>query len=119
MNHVLFPCWDHGDSFGGVFLYWVGSMILVGKRLLVDFAQRHASARDAVSAWISEVEAASWRSGADVRARFASASVVGNSRVVFNLKGNRFRLVAEVNYSTQIVLVRRIGTHAEYDSWTF
>jgi mRNA interferase HigB len=94
-------------------------MILVGKRLLTEFAQRHASARNAMAAWVGEVEAAAWRSSADVKARFGSASFIGSDRVVFNLKGNHFRLDAQVSYSAQIVLVRRIGTHAEYDSWTF
>ena len=94
-------------------------MILVGKRLLSDFAQHHASARGAISAWTLEVEAAAWRSSIDVKARFASVSFIGSDRMVFNLKGNHFRLDCQVNYSAQIVLVRRIGTHAEYDSWTF
>ncbi|HXT69641.1 MAG TPA: type II toxin-antitoxin system HigB family toxin [Vicinamibacterales bacterium] len=94
-------------------------MTLVGKRLLTEFAQRHAAARDTIAAWAAEVEAAAWRSPADLKARYASASIVANDRVVFNLKGNRFRLDAQINYSAQIVLVRRIGTHAEYDSWTF
>lgn len=94
-------------------------MILVGKRLLADFGRKHATARDAIAAWTSEVEAATWRSGIDVKARFATVSFVGNDRLVFNLKGNHFRLDVQVNYPTQIVLVRRIGTHAEYDSWTF
>jgi mRNA interferase HigB len=94
-------------------------MTLVGKRLLAEFARTHASSRAAIAAWTAEVEAASWRSPIDVKTRFPSASFVGNSRVVFNLKGNHFRLDTQVNYSAQIVLVRRIGTHAEYDVWTF
>lgn len=94
-------------------------MILVGKRLLSEFARTHASSRDAIAAWTAEVEAASWRAPVDVRARFPSVSFIGSSRVVFNLKGNHFRLDAQINYSAQVVLVRRIGTHGEYNSWTF
>jgi mRNA interferase HigB len=94
-------------------------MILVGKRLLSEFARTHASSRDAIAAWTAEVEAASWRSPIDVKRRYRSASFVGGDRIIFNLKGNHFRLDVRVNYSAQIVLVRRIGTHAEYDSWTF
>jgi mRNA interferase HigB len=94
-------------------------MILVGKRLLSEFARTHASSRDAIAAWTAEVEAASWRSPIDVKRRYRSASFVGGDRIIFNLKGNHFRLDVQVNYSAQIVLVRRIGTHAEYDSWTF
>jgi mRNA interferase HigB len=94
-------------------------MTLVGKRLLTEFARSHASARGAIAAWTSEVEAASWRTSLDVKARFRSVSFIGSDRIVFNLKGNHFRLDAQLSYSAQIVLVRRIGTHAEYDSWTF
>jgi mRNA interferase HigB len=94
-------------------------MILVGKGLLTEFGRKHASVRDAVAAWALEVESASWRSGVDVKARFPSVSFVGKDRLVFNLKGNHFRLDFQISYSAQVVLVRRIGTHAEYDSWTF
>jgi mRNA interferase HigB len=94
-------------------------MILVGKRLLTDFARKHATARDAITAWTAEVEAAVWQSGVDVKARYVSVSFVGDDRLVFNLKGNHFRLDVQINYSAQVVLVRRIGTHAEYDSWIF
>ena len=94
-------------------------MILVGKSLLIEFGRTHASARDAMAAWALEVEGVSWGSIIDVKARFPSASFIGKDRVVFNVKGNHFRLDAQINYSAQVVLVRRIGTHAEYDSWTF
>jgi mRNA interferase HigB len=94
-------------------------MTLVGKRILTDFARTHASSRDVIAAWTAEVEVASWRSSVDLKTKFPSVSFIGSNRVVFNLKGNHYRLDAQVNYSAQIVLVRRIGTHAEYDSWTF
>lgn len=94
-------------------------MILVGKRALTEFARKHANAREAIAAWTLEIEAASWRSGVDVRTRFPSVSFVGNDRLIFSLKGNHFRIDVQVNYPAQIVLVRRIGTHSEYDSWTF
>jgi mRNA interferase HigB len=94
-------------------------MTLVGKNLLIEFGRTHASARNALAAWALEVEGASWRSLVDVKARFPSVSLIAKDRLVFNLKGNHFRLDVQINYSAQVVLVRRIGTHAEYDSWTF
>lgn len=94
-------------------------MILLGKRLLVEFSRKHASARGEISAWTAEVEGGAWRSSAELKSRFPSVSFVGSGRVVFNLKGNHFRLDAQITYSAQVVLVRRIGTHAEYESWTF
>lgn len=94
-------------------------MTLLGKRLLSEFAQQHASARAAISAWAYEVETAAWHSLVDVKARYPSASFIKSDRVIFNLKGNHFRVDTQISYPAQIVLARRIGTHAEYDSWTF
>src|SRR5689334_13170270 len=115
----MFPYWEHELGRHSRCRSVGRSMILVGKGILTEFALRHASARDAIAAWTLEAENASWRSTVDVRARFPSVSLVGKDRLVFNLKGNHFRLDVQINYSAQVVLVRRIGTHAEYDSWTF
>jgi mRNA interferase HigB len=94
-------------------------MKLLGKKLLDDFARLHADVRSQIDAWIAEVEEATWQGPMDIKARFRSASFLADNRVVFNLKGNRYRLDTKVNYKNQIVLVMRIGTHAQYDTWTF
>ena len=94
-------------------------MRVLGKKLLEDFKERHADARSHVDAWICEVEEAEWQSPHDIKAQYATASLLAENRVVFNLKGNSYRLDAKVSYPTQVVLVVRIGTHAEYDKWTF
>lgn len=94
-------------------------MTLVGRPRLAEFGRRHATARDVLAAWAAEVEAAAWSSPSEIKARYRTASFVGNDRVVFNLKGNHFRLDAQINYSAQVVLVQRIGTHSEYEKWTF
>ena len=65
------------------------------KRLLTDFARKHATARDAIAAWTLEVEAVAWRSGVDVKARFPSVSFVGNDRLVFNREGTTFDLMCK------------------------
>ena len=95
------------------------AMILIGKRVLTDFARQHASARHAIAAWVAEVEAASWQSFVDVKARYRSVSLIKDDRLVFNLKGNHYRLDAQISYSNQVLLVHRMGTHAEYESWIF
>ena len=59
--------------------------------------------------------AADWTSPNDVKAQYGNASIVANNRVVFNIKGNTFRLVVEISYITRIVYVLFVGTHAEYD----
>ena len=94
-------------------------MRVIGKETLEDFKRRHADVRSQVDAWLAEVEEARWDSPNDIKARFASASFLPNHRVVFNLKGNNYRLDVNVSYNTKVVLIKRIGTHAEYDTWTF
>ncbi len=67
-------------------------------------------------AWCDEVKKARWRQPADIKAQYSSASILKNRRVVFNLKGNDYRLIVAVAYNTGFVYVKFIGTHAEYDA---
>jgi len=97
----------------------MAAMKVVGKQTLEVFKQRHANVRSQVDAWLAEVENAERDSPNDIKTRFASASFLPNNRVVFNLKGNSYRLDVKVAYKTKVVLVKRIGPHAEYDKWTF
>lgn len=94
-------------------------MKLIGIPRLEEFRVRHADVRTQLNAWIAEVEEAQWETPGDIKARYPHASIIGNDRVVFNLKGNRYRLDVKVNYKSQIVLVKRIGTHEQYEKWTF
>ncbi len=87
--------------------------------MLSDFARAHSEVRAAIEAWVSEVTAADWSKPDDIRARYATASFMAGNRVVFNLKGNKYRLDAKIAYQTRVVLVKRIGTHAEYNDWVF
>jgi mRNA interferase HigB len=94
-------------------------MRIIGRKVLDEFKRRHADARSQVDAWVAEVDDVEWDSPNDIKARFASASFLPNNRVVFNLKGNGYRLDVKVTYETKVVLIKRIGTHAEYNNWTF
>ncbi len=94
-------------------------MKVVRKRTLENFKRRHADARSQVDAWICEVEEAEWESPNDIKAKYVTASFLADNRVVFNLKGNNYRLDVKVNYTTKVVFVKRIGTHADYDNWKF
>ena len=67
-------------------------------------------------AWCDEVKKVRWRQPTDIKAQYASASILKNRRVVFNLKGNDYRLIVAVAYNTGFVYVKFIGTHAEYDA---
>ena len=91
-------------------------MRVIAKRTLRAFWEQHPDAEDALEAWHAEASAASWQTPAQVKIRYGSASILKNGRVVFNICGNKYRLVAKISYEFAIVLVRFIGTHKEYDA---
>ena len=82
---------------------------------LRDFFERHADAKDPLLAWFDETTNANWQTPLDIKGRFSSADFVEGNRVIFNIKGNKYRLVVAVRYEFHAVYVRFIGTHAEYD----
>lgn len=91
-------------------------MKIVGRARLAEFCDRHADARPWIEHWLSEVEAVRWVHSQDIRARYASASFLAGNVVIFNVKGNRYRLEVLVAYATGVIVVRWIGTHAEHDA---
>lgn len=92
-------------------------MKLLGKPTLREFMDQYADARSQVESWEAEVEAAEWKKPLDLKQRYPKASLIGNQQVVFNICGNRYRLWVSVAYQTGVVVVRKIGTHKEYDGW--
>lgn len=74
-----------------------------------------ASVKASLDAWFAEVTRAQWTSTADVKKLYASASVVTAERVVFNIKGNAYRLVASIDYEKSIVWIKWVGSHGDYD----
>lgn len=92
-------------------------MKVVGRQLVEDFCKQHPDTSGRMNAWVVEAERAEWKTPADIKARYASASFLAENRVVFNIGGNRFRILTKVTYRLQIVLIERVGTHEEYDSW--
>lgn len=90
---------------------------MVGTTILDRFLGKHNDVRGQVASWLGEVKAANWKSPAEIKARYATASFLPDNHVVFNLKGNKYRLEVLVSYKVQVVLVKRIGTHAEYSKW--
>ena len=90
-------------------------MHLVSVSPLLAFTTKHPSARQAILSWVDEVKKASWTRPSDLKAQYATVSILKNRRVVFNLKGNDYRLIVAVAYRTGFVFVKFIGTHKEYD----
>ena len=72
-------------------------------------------AKEPLEAWYHEAKKEKWRSWTDIKEKYASASILKGRRVVFNIGGNKYRLVVEINFPAQIVYIRFIGTHREYD----
>lgn len=96
-------------------------MRIIARRTLREFVASRTGYRDktalknALDAWFDEVRRANWRNTADVKRRYASASIVTAERIVFNIKGNAHRLVVSVDFEKRIVWIKWIGPHAEYD----
>lgn len=91
-------------------------MRIIAKRTLRAFWERHADAEEPLLAWYREVEQADWDTPTELKAQYRNASIVGGNRVVFNIKGNDYRLVVRINYPYRVVYVRFVGTHTEYDA---
>ena len=90
-------------------------MKVIAIAALRDFWRCHPPAEQPLKAWYDEARHAAWSSPQDIRDRYASASFVGNNRVVFNIKGNDYRLVVAVAHRFQATYIKFVGTHAEYD----
>ncbi len=92
-------------------------MKLLNKKLLYDFKEQHADARSQIDSWEAEVEEAQWSTPHVLKSRYQKASLIGERLVVFNICGNKYRLLVQVNYKNGIILAKKIGTHKEYDNW--
>jgi mRNA interferase HigB len=91
-------------------------MQVIARRTLRLFWEQHNQAENPLRAWYSLVAAAEWRSPQDVKEMFgASVDFVGDNRVIFNIGGNKYRLIAHVAYRFRRVLIKFVGTHEEYD----
>jgi len=89
-------------------------MRIVGRGKLDEFCLSHADSRDWVSNWIADTNSTTWRKPQDIRGQYASASFLAGNRVIFNVKGNRYRMEVQVAYNTGVVIIQWVGTHAEY-----
>jgi mRNA interferase HigB len=90
-------------------------MKVVGRQRLKAFCRRHADARSWLEAWLAEAEAARWRTPAEIKVRYARASFLGDGTVVFDVKGNDYRMETRFAWQTGVLVVEWIGTHAQYD----
>ncbi len=92
-------------------------MKIAGKKALYDFKKDHPDAIPQIDAWEAEVSEAKWSTPLLIKKRYSSASFLSNNQVVFNMKGNKYRLLVQVDYKNEIVLIKKVGTHEEYMKW--
>jgi mRNA interferase HigB len=90
-------------------------MPVISRKPLVDLARRHPDSKAGLDAWFQEAESAEWSNPAEVKEQYAAASILKGGRVVFNICGNKYRLVVRINYDYSVVYVRFAGTHSDYD----
>ena len=91
-------------------------MRLIAIGTLRTFWKTHPDSTEQLQAWYKLMRSAAWKTPNDVKRQFRSASIIGGNRVVFNIAGNKYRLIVKIHYNTGIVYVRFIGTHREYDA---
>lgn len=90
-------------------------MRVISKRTLQDFWKRHNEAEHPLIAWYAEAIKAQWKTPQEIKTYYQTASFLSDNRVVFNIGGNKYRLIVKINYTYNTVYIRYVGTHAEYD----
>ena len=90
-------------------------MNVISKRTIVEFYTKNPQAKTALEVWHSDARKSEWKTPDDIKKVYASASFLADNRVVFNIKGNDYRLIVHIDYKRKIVRVKFIGTHAQYD----
>lgn len=90
-------------------------MRLIAIKSLRNFWEAHPDSEQPLRAWVDEVRQAAWKQPADIKTSYASASILKSRRVVFNIKGNDYRIVVAIAYQLGVIYVKFVGAHAEYD----
>ena len=92
-------------------------MKIIKEKTLSDYCRlsRYKQAEEPLTAWIYEVKYSTWNNANELKAKYRNASIISSKRIVFNIKGNDYRLIVDVEYKLKIVLIVWFGTHVEYD----
>jgi mRNA interferase HigB len=88
---------------------------VISKKILRDFWKIHSDCEQQLKSWFREACKSEWKNPNELKNEYPSASILENNRVVFNIKGNNYRLIVKISYEYEMVWIRFIGTHAEYD----
>lgn len=90
-------------------------MRIIAKKVLREYWVKHPDSEQQLKSWYQEAEDAEWKSPRDIKRDYPSASILAGNRVVFNIKGNHYRLIVKINYDYGMIWIRFIGTHSAYD----
>ena len=102
----------------GIFVIFVVNYLkvrVIAKKILRDFWEKHSDCEQQLKSWHKEATLANWAHPNEIKREYPSASILNNQRIVFNIKGNHYRLIVKINYDYQIIWIRFIGTHGDYD----
>ncbi len=98
-----------------IFVVYNHAMRVIAKKIVRDFWEKYTDCEQQLKTWYQEASKATWSNPNEIKNDYAKASILKNGRVVFNICGNKYRLVVDINYERQWVFIRFIGTHKEYD----
>ena len=90
-------------------------MRIIARSTLRSFWEKHSDAEQPLKVWFAEASRATWRNPNEIKSLYATASIIANNRVVFNIKGNSYRLIVHLRYDISIIFIRFVGTHEQYD----
>lgn len=90
-------------------------MRVIAKRILREFWEKYSDSEEQLKTWYKEATKASWKTPNDIKSEYPKASILKTGRVVFDICGNKYRLIIRINYERQWIFIRFIGTHKEYD----
>lgn len=90
-------------------------MRIIAKRVLKEFWEKHADCEQQLKSWYRETEKSKWSNINELKKDYPSASILSDNRIVYNIKGNKYRLIVKFNFEFQLCWIRFIGTHAAYD----
>jgi mRNA interferase HigB len=88
---------------------------VIAKKILREFCEKHSDCEQQLKSWYQETSKAEWQNSNEIKLYYPTASIIGDNRIVFNIKGNSYRLIIKINFDYQMVWIRFIGTHSEYD----
>lgn len=90
-------------------------MRVISIKILREFWEIHSECQQQLKSWFQETSKAEWKNPNEIKLEYPSASLIGDNRVVFNIKGNHYRIIVKINFEYKMVWIRFVGTHSEYD----